>query len=209
MNCFFYIIINISSLFYCFYNCYKLSSVKTISAAFFATSVPFFPSQFLYQHFLMLGYHLLHLLSLLQLPLYFAKLLQSLLYVQELLLQIQNNLLFPFLICFVVFYILNRYSYLIGDDWVYSFMQVGDSYYPMHSLKDAIIFQIEDYMRWSGRFVVHTLVSYFCGIMGMEIFKIFNSVVFTALVVGLVKLIRKEFDFRPAMAFWYSFFSFS
>ena len=108
-----------------------------------------------------------------------------------------NDYIFIF-ICFVVFYILNRYSYLIGDDWVYSFMQVGDSYYPMHSLKDAIIFQIEDYMRWSGRFVVHTLVSYFCGIMGMEIFKIFNSVVFTALVVGLVKLIRKEFDFRPA-----------
>lgn len=104
-----------------------------------------------------------------------------------------------YLVVFIAFYLLNRYSYLGGDDYWYSFISDGNgNLKPINSLQDAIASQIGDYMTHSGRFVVHTLVCYFCGVLGMGIFKILNSIIFVCLNIGILKLIRREFGSQSA-----------
>lgn len=95
-------------------------------------------------------------------------------------------------IVFIGFYLLNRFSVLIGDDYWYCFHGVdddGNSLY-VSSFYDAVKSQFHAYMTHNGRFIVHTLTSYFCGVLGIKIFSLLNSLVFSFLFIGILRLSR-------------------
>lgn len=109
----------------------------------------------------------------------------------------RRDLIF-FIIVFIAFYLLDRFSPFIADDYAYRFFydEAIGKLKVVSSLKDAIIFQAHDYMTHNGRFIVHTLTAYFCGKLGVEWFRIINSLIFVLLVYGVLKLIRSEFGRR-------------
>ena len=104
-------------------------------------------------------------------------------------------------IVLIGFYLLYRFSIFTSDDFYYSFIGgmsggINDEYIPVNSLTDAIKSNIHDYMNWNGRFLVHVLTSYFCGVIGVDIFRVLNSIVFILLIIGLIKLVRYEFGYN-------------
>lgn len=102
-----------------------------------------------------------------------------------------------FIVVLVCFYILNRYSSLMGDDFWYKFMKgATDEYVNIPSFMDALHTQMQAYMTWNGRLIVHTLVSYFCGVLGMDIFVVLNSVVFVLLYMGILIILRQNLNVR-------------
>lgn len=105
------------------------------------------------------------------------------------------------LIVFIGFYLLYQYSLFIGDDYYYHFIGgmsggINGEYIPVNSMSDAIKSQLHDYMHWNGRFLVHTLTSYFCGTEYLTLFRLLNSIVFVLLIASLIKLIRSEFGYN-------------
>lgn len=111
-----------------------------------------------------------------------------------------NNVKIPrqdlvfFIIVFIAFYLLDRFSPFIADDYSYRFFYdegIG-KLKVVNSLKDAIVFQAHDYMTHNGRFIVHTLTAYFCGKLGVEWFRVINALIFVLFVYGVLKLIRNE-----------------
>ncbi len=103
-----------------------------------------------------------------------------------------------FIILFIAFYLQDKFSPFIADDYAYRFFydeSIGKLRI-VDSLKDAIIFQAHDYMTHNGRFIVHTLTAYFCGKLGVEWFRIINSLIFVLFVCGVIRLIRSEFGKR-------------
>lgn len=100
-----------------------------------------------------------------------------------------------YLLIFLAFYLLNRFSLFITDDYYYAFvMQDGlytDMIYePIHNLSDIIRSQQYAYFNHNGRFVVHSIVQLFCGILGIRAFAILNSLVFLLLVIGMTHITR-------------------
>lgn len=102
------------------------------------------------------------------------------------------------LLLFIAFYLLDRFSPFIADDYAYKFFRdeaIG-GLTVVNSIMDAVRFQAHDYMTHNGRFIVHTLTAYFCGKLGVEWFRIINSIVFVLLVYGVLRLLRSEFGKR-------------
>lgn len=97
-------------------------------------------------------------------------------------------------VVFAVFYVLCSFNFMNGDDFLYCFkyynLQSTHSE-PITSLADVLESQAYDYMKHSGRVIVHAIVQLFCGIWGMEVFRFFNSIVFVALCVGCVTMLRR------------------
>lgn len=109
----------------------------------------------------------------------------------------KSDYLFLFIV-FVGFYLLYQYSLFTSDDYYYHFIGgmsggINGEYIPVNSMGDAIKSQLHDYMHWNGRFLVHALTSYFCGMEYLTLFRVLNSIVFVLLIAGLIKLIRREF----------------
>ena len=100
---------------------------------------------------------------------------------------------FYFLIL-IGFYLLNRFSPFITDDYFYAFVIKSGAndgvYEPISGLSDVIRSQSCAYLHQNGRFVVHSIVQLFCGLWGMKAFVIFNSIMFLLLVMGISKCIR-------------------
>lgn len=101
-------------------------------------------------------------------------------------------------IVFIGFYLLDRFCLSILDDYFYSFIAgvsggINGELTPVKSIVDALKSNIYDYMHWNGRFIIHTITSYFCGVIGVDAFRIINSIVFILFLIGLIKLIRSEF----------------
>lgn len=101
-------------------------------------------------------------------------------------------------VVFFAFYLLNRFSVLIGDDYWYCFYGLDSDGTKLfvNSIGDALRGQIYAYTTHNGRIIVHTLTSYFCGVLGMNIFKIFNSIVFILMFYGVLKLSRKYIGYK-------------
>ena len=100
-----------------------------------------------------------------------------------------------YILIFAAFYMLNRFSFFITDDFYYAFiMQVGfpdnSSFVPIDSLADIWKSQCYAYFHHNGRFLVHSIVQLFCGILGMNVFVVFNSFMFVLLIAGITKCIR-------------------
>lgn len=91
----------------------------------------------------------------------------------------------------VLFYILDCYSLFINDDCIYAFIKGKDT--PVMSISDAIQSQIYDYFHANGRFIIHIIVQYFCGVLGLSIFRICNSIMFVLLCIMFTRLLKNEF----------------
>lgn len=106
------------------------------------------------------------------------------------------------LIAGILFYLLYQFtSFPIDDDAVYQFIggmscDTDKSYEPIKSFKDVFVSQFHDYQYVNGRFIVHCIVQCFCGIWGMEAFRIVNTLVFLLFCAGLMKLIRFKVGFQ-------------
>lgn len=100
-------------------------------------------------------------------------------------------------VVFILFYILNRFSYSAADDYWYGFLTNSDGTLTrINSLGDAVYKQWQQYFEWGGRILVHSITSWFCGVGGMEAFKLCNSIVFIALLTGLIVLSRQYNGYR-------------
>lgn len=112
--------------------------------------------------------------------------------------QMKNGDYIFFILIFICFYFLNRFSVLTGDDFWYCFrgMDADGNWLFVNNFYDAIKSQCDAYMTHNGRFIVHTLTSYFCGVLGIKIFTIFNSLVFLLLFIGILRLSRKYIGYQ-------------
>lgn len=115
-----------------------------------------------------------------------------------------------FLLLFTAFYLLDRFSPFIADDYAYKFFrdETTGGLTVVNSIMDAVRFQAHDYMTHNGRFIVHTLTAYFCGKLGVEWFRVINSIVFVLLVYGVLRLVRNEFGKRKVDKYIISFILF-
>lgn len=106
----------------------------------------------------------------------------------------------------ILFYLQDRYAIPNIDDWAYSFIvdEHSDGYLsvidddairvPVRSFSDGIVSQSRDYFKSNGRFIVHTLIQFFCGCWEMKHFVILNTVVFAIFMLLLLKTIRDKLD---------------
>ena len=89
---------------------------------------------------------------------------------------------------FLVIYILNSITPIMSDDFGYSFNLDHER---LNGIRDIGNFQIAHYKWWGGRIVAHTLVQLF--LLGPKtIFNIFNSLCFTALILLMYLISKKE-----------------
>lgn len=98
-------------------------------------------------------------------------------------------------IIFIAFYLLNRFSPFICDDYYYAFIMqdgmFGDmTYTPIKTIPDVLRSQVWAYFHHNGRFLVHSIVQLFCGILGMQCFAVINSIIFICLLIGFTKCVR-------------------
>ena len=91
-----------------------------------------------------------------------------------------------FIIIGVAFYMLDRFSLFIVDDFQYTYnIATGDK---IKTLKDILESQFAHYIHHNGRFLVHCIVQLFCGILGVEWFRIFNTIMFVLFCVMTTRI---------------------
>ena len=107
---------------------------------------------------------------------------------------------------FLAFYAQNRYAIFSIDDWTYAFIVDKDAFnyqavvnddvirQPVTSFYDAALSQSRDYFKTNGRFIIHTLVQYFCGTKTMEQFVIINSIIFALFTILMMRLTLRKID---------------
>ncbi len=104
------------------------------------------------------------------------------------------------------------------DDWAYTFVvdehsegylsviDDGNSRRPVESFTDAVVSQSRDYLKTNGRFIIHTLVQYFCGCWSLRQFAVVNTIVFVFFVLFLFRLTGRRLDFWQMLivvaSFW-------
>lgn len=96
------------------------------------------------------------------------------------------------------FYFLNYFSPFINDDFYYSFIMTNGlysdmEYTPVDNLGDIWESQCWAYQNHNGRFLAHSIVQLFCGILGLRVFQFVNSLVFLLLIIGLVRIVRQRY----------------
>lgn len=105
-----------------------------------------------------------------------------------------TEFLFLFIIG-ILFYILNCYSISTKDDLVYKYICEDELFFKNIQEKQFVDnfsdILVSNYNHWkfiNGRFLIHTLVQLFVCIIGFEIFKIINTIIFVLLVKYVLKL---------------------
>lgn len=96
------------------------------------------------------------------------------------------------------FYILNANIVNRSDDIYYCYKylpynkyklpQPIDPYHKISNLQDVFVSQINHYKSLNGRFVVHSIVQLFCGILGKQSFNVLTSLVFVFFLYIIGKL---------------------
>lgn len=103
-----------------------------------------------------------------------------------------------FIIIGVAFYLLDRFNLFYLDDYLYAY-KFG-TYDPIRTLKDIFESQCDHYMQFNGRFLVHCVVQLFCGILGIEWFRLFNTFAFCAFCGLTVRFIYNTW--RKSIAYY-------
>lgn len=91
------------------------------------------------------------------------------------------------LIVAVIYYLLVRENMFVCDDFRYAFVQGTNV--PVNSLEDAVRSQIHAYVYENGRFLVHTIVQYFAGVLGIECLRVANVFFFVGVCYFFNKLL--------------------
>ena len=131
----------------------------------------------------------------------------------------RKTLFFLLIIILAVgFYVQDRCAIPNIDDWAYAFVvdehsegylsviDDNNSRQPVESFADAVVSQSRDYFKSNGRFIIHTLVQYFCGCWSMQQFAVANTVVFVFFALLLFRQIGRRLDlwqlFIVISSFW-------
>lgn len=114
-----------------------------------------------------------------------------------------------YLCIFVSLYILNSTSPLSGDDYYYSLIMRPDfnldiEYSPISNISDIWESQIWSYKYYNGRFILHFIVQFFCGITGLKTFQGINSIIFLLLIVGITKILRLKYKPKNCLDIFFS-----
>lgn len=68
---------------------------------------------------------------------------------------------------------------------------------PISSFWDSVISQLSDYVTVNGRFFVHVVVQYLCGMAwGRTVFFILSTFIFVCVIAGMLILIRRKYTRR-------------
>ena len=96
----------------------------------------------------------------------------------------------------VIMYLLNVFTPLFCDDWHYVF--IWGTHTRIQSMNDIIISQWEHYFDYNGRTPVHCVVQLFDGLLGKDVFNIFNAIVFVVFLyfISLLTTNKKEHYFK-------------
>lgn len=107
-----------------------------------------------------------------------------------------------FIILFVgvAFYMMNSYEPLRCDDLIYQYYWLNERTIELQEPVDlsnriddfleAFNSQKNHYVVMNGRFVVHFIVSCFCGFLGRPLFSVLNAIIYVLFFVGCVKLLN-------------------
>ena len=100
------------------------------------------------------------------------------------------------LVTAVLFYIQDRWYILNTDDFAFSTMSelvtddAGNRFiihdYPITSLGDVLKSQAACYMMYSGRYVCHGIIQWFCGTKSPGFYVVVNTVMWVVMFVGLL-----------------------
>lgn len=91
----------------------------------------------------------------------------------------------------IIFYILNHFTPLYNDDWHYNF--IYGTFENINSLSDIIKSQYIHYFNVNGRFIPHFIVQLFDGILGKELFNIFNTIAFIFFLLLSTHFVKDEY----------------
>lgn len=96
----------------------------------------------------------------------------------------------------LIMYLLNVFTPLFCDDWHYVF--IFGTTEPITSLGGIIKSQCAHYLGFNGRFLVHSVVQLFDGILGKGMFNVFNAVMFVVFLysMALVTSDEKKYYFK-------------
>lgn len=90
----------------------------------------------------------------------------------------KRKIIFILSIVFILMFVINSFTPLLGDDYTYSFGLKGKR---IQNLWDVVERQYDHYFSWGGRSIAHTLAQTFL-LMPKFVFNIANSLVFVLLV---------------------------
>lgn len=90
----------------------------------------------------------------------------------------------------MVYYLLVRQNMFICDDFRYAFVQGTDNY--VNGWGDAVRSQMYAYVHENGRFLVHTIVQYFAGVLGIEWLRVANTFIFVSICIFINKLLSSR-----------------
>ncbi|MBR3794256.1 MAG: hypothetical protein IKK27_10050 [Alistipes sp.] len=111
--------------------------------------------------------------------------------------KIENKVEFIFLLVVgLLFYLLNYFSILAGDDWPYCFICENVDYLwdldsntiPIEKVSDIFISQYNHWQYTNGRVLVHFIVQLFVGILGIRLFQVCNTLMIVLLIKYICKL---------------------
>lgn len=103
----------------------------------------------------------------------------------------KNKILLTLLIIGVAFWIINTFTPEYLDDYLYKFafeVQGVNIKHPITTLNDVFVSQFNHYFCFNGRVIVHTIVQIFTGLLGKDIFNVFNACMFMLFVFLTTKL---------------------
>lgn len=108
------------------------------------------------------------------------------------------------------FYIMNYYEPLRCDDLIYQYYWLNERTIDLREpidlanrvddMSEAFRSQMNHYSVMNGRFVVHFLVSCFCGFIGRPLFSILNAIIYALFLLGCIKLLNFNCCFKSTSA---------
>ncbi len=97
----------------------------------------------------------------------------------------------------ICFYVVNVWIPEFGDDLMYVYMfpaSLNDRFrYHIKSLTDIYVSQYNHYYCMNGRVLVHSVVQFFCGLLGKPVFNVFNTLVYCGFIYTLQRYATKSF----------------
>lgn len=108
--------------------------------------------------------------------------------------------IFLALVCifFLLIFILNRLFPLYSDDYLYLFIYKSDPSVPISSFNDIIHSQINHYMVWGGRSIVHGIAQFLLWI-GTDWGDVLNSLAYILYILVIYKISIKEKIINPLL----------
>ena len=104
------------------------------------------------------------------------------------------------------FFIINSLEPLRCDDLIYQYYWLPertpglkepiDLCDRIDNYNEAFHSQINHYLVMNGRFIIHFLVSCFCGFLGKPLFNVINTCIYILFIIGCVRLLDYKFDLK-------------